>query len=1811
MKHTRLIIMLLLMSVFSMAWADNPTYRAQRHELFKVLPVKTNSIVFVGNSITDLGRFTEFFGDEAQIINRGIEGIASQEVIDHIAEYVSGKPQALFLMIGINDYQHPEVVVPNIRKIVEIVKNESPSTHIYIQNILPCPSRATTPTTLNPQIEALCQALNSEGKTVTYIDLYTAFGGSLTDTYDNLHPNAFGYRTWCNEIKDEVGTELGHTATVSLRDEITAVHVNNSGFRHYSLLESEYQMLTPLTSSDMIHVGDLHVNCAEWSELMGTPHFKTRGIGYNAGYRLDIFTTASAENNHTGIINGTPSKVFFQCGRADVDAGATVETIKTRYDAALAELKAAAPGATIYIESLIPSTDATVNANKIVPVNEYIASLADGTNVIFVDVYNALVSGGVMNPLYQGGDSQQDGTHCHTMNGYGYIAWANALKTATGTTTPRDNYTADQIALNDTYFDALSYVYNHADEVPAESTLRTELASAPALIASGNGTDCQAKKEAISSALSKAKLGNIKISTDEVAYCYTFVGKRNNQYVGVDGTTVKAFATSNGRAQEWVFTENENGGLNIQNAKTLQYIVPGTGSSNSCMTTSETEPSKGWTFNEVGEYYTIVSDANQMNVQNTTGTVNLYNWGGGTNITDLGCLFSIALVETIDGGLSQEWNENSLPENGKVYTIYNDHSHTPYYLTGAMSNNTTALTTTAPNTTPQNTYKWIVWGDDTNGYTIYNVDTKAALRGDGKNNSHENATGPFFFRDKRVIAGVAFGPVANGTYLALQAGDKNNMRLSGGRFTEGATSQAIFNGATAAPQWSTDFVFTPTGEYGYKVTAPAGVQITIGESSTTYANDDFCISNKKLTASDIHIATEGYEAQVVNNTITVSVHEDLPENLHIYTIKGVFSGNVKAPLTVNGTTIRGGAPEDTPAKFVFISTTKENNAGFTKMYKIGSVDGGYINNSNYGTLQTTATPIAFACNTSAGIVWDGNGTNKPAAGCYAMVALYGDNTQYRSLATQGTTNGTIGVATYTSKVYGQNTLVATGNWSYNWIFEEDTDYEAYSITSTGNATLTRKDGNTDIITSTAQGNGGYIVVAKGVTPSKEMFTCSQEGAQPFTLTNAEGEQITIDFSSDRTYTVTVDTDPDNVKDNITVTIDGVVRELDVPFTVDHVLYNSDVVVTCPDGYGFAAILEGSTIKLTIHKMTFLPNQPYTMLTNCTQNRGYMAYNPACTNNFVGIADVVYNSQYAAANASSHDRKVGMKWYIEENPIGIVRFYNTKIKKYLKLYNFHEEFTGQYTYSVWTENREEASTFRYGKVTRNNKEYYEFYPTEKATGTFVLANYCGGNTDNTITHSAIVATDNINDNHSSWTVTPVGNVTYEFEFINYPESGAGVTIEGQEFDTYSAPMWTFVDALDLTDVTVNTPPVKYAYTPTVYDMDSGGNKFPTSSLQVTQGKVQVEYFTVKHGHAYTLAVRSKDGSKVWYLKNDGTVSENEADAEVFVAGSTGREDDYTTLFATNNNQSSKYLQYQGATATQYAKNSCDFIFEPFQFGEYNNTRVNATVPQRYGTFYLKAANRTSGTATGVLTIRESNQGWENTSDPYLDGALSSAIEIHEVPYPYNKPNFVMGNPDEHEGGYASIWLPFPMKFSDGIEVYKGTTNYEDLLILEQVNSDDIVAAGGYILRDPNQTADKVEQLVLPAPGNGETMVTPKDEAQAFVGSTENPLVVKEAVWNTFAAKYTGTPYVLAKKTSGMGFYKYNDSGNFLPKGKAIWFAPTANAEAVKFGFREIVEAIKALNGESTDVEIYDLQGHRLNKVEKGQINVINGKKVMFK
>ena len=47
-------------------------YYYQRSSLFEVMPIANTDIVFVGNSLTNGGRWHEMFGDNLRVKNRGI-----------------------------------------------------------------------------------------------------------------------------------------------------------------------------------------------------------------------------------------------------------------------------------------------------------------------------------------------------------------------------------------------------------------------------------------------------------------------------------------------------------------------------------------------------------------------------------------------------------------------------------------------------------------------------------------------------------------------------------------------------------------------------------------------------------------------------------------------------------------------------------------------------------------------------------------------------------------------------------------------------------------------------------------------------------------------------------------------------------------------------------------------------------------------------------------------------------------------------------------------------------------------------------------------------------------------------------------------------------------------------------------------------------------------------------------------------------------------------------------------------------------------------------------------------------------------------------------------------------------------------------------------------------------------------------------------------------------------------------------------------------------------------------------------------------
>ena len=364
--------------------------------------------------------------------------------------------------------------------------------------------------------------------------------------------------------------------------------------------------------------------------------------------------------------------------------------------------------------------------------------------------------------------------------------------------------------------------------------------------------------------------------------------------------------------------------------------------------------------------------------------------------------------------------------------------------------------------------------------------------------------------------------------------------------------------------------------------------------------------------------------------------------------------------------------------------------------------------------------------------------------------------------------------------------------------------------------------------------------------------------------------------------------------------------------------------------------------------------------------------------------------------------------------------------------------------------------------------------------------------------------------------------------------------------------------------------------------------------------QQERIAPRPGEAYRLAVRTKSGHNL-YLKDGGGYTTDSLQAAVYVLA---QKDEDTYFLAGNNNEELTYFMNQGGTAGSYDAESCDLSYELMNGIEADGETINATPAAMYATLCLTDAN---GNVATMNVADESNPTWASDVEmPFMNDDYSSAIVMEPVKYTYNKPKLASGTGDGHEGVWSTIWLPFPMVFPDGVEVYKGTQERtvkdEPYLGLERVDTDHVVPQGGYVLYSESLSEGEIKV----APKAAAVAEVRTEEDAAFVGFTEgNPT----ELYNTYLKDQN--PYVLANKSKGIGFYKY--TATTAPMGKAIWLKPVAgsDAECVKLGFDDIISAIEALHGHTGNAEIYDLQGHRLDKVQKGQINVINGQKIMFK
>ncbi|GEP96375.1 GDSL-type esterase/lipase family protein [Chitinophaga cymbidii] len=193
---------------------DNSHYK-ERQELFATLPVQKKAVVFLGNSITEAGKWNEILPGKP-VQNRGISGDNTFGVLARLPQIVATKPAKIFLLIGVNDLKREvpvDVIINNYRRMVNMVKNGSPRTKLYLQSVLPVndtiliePFRKVTNANVAKLNEALQQLAKDNG--YAYVNLHEPFAdekGQLKrkDTPDGLHLKIGAYTIWVNYLRSK------------------------------------------------------------------------------------------------------------------------------------------------------------------------------------------------------------------------------------------------------------------------------------------------------------------------------------------------------------------------------------------------------------------------------------------------------------------------------------------------------------------------------------------------------------------------------------------------------------------------------------------------------------------------------------------------------------------------------------------------------------------------------------------------------------------------------------------------------------------------------------------------------------------------------------------------------------------------------------------------------------------------------------------------------------------------------------------------------------------------------------------------------------------------------------------------------------------------------------------------------------------------------------------------------------------------------------------------------------------------------------------------------------------------------------------------------------------------------------------------------------------------------------------------------------------------------------------------------------------------------------------------------------------------
>ena len=678
MKKITTILCLLLMA--TIAFADEP-FRNHRYDSFKVLETHNESIVFIGNSITDMHCWPEAFktsdGRYLPIVNRGNSGTYSTEQSNNLESYIAGKPKKVFMMIGTNDIATSgglnfsgEQVLQYVKSMVDRIHMRSPQTKIYLYSILNNKTNNRVEATwlhTNKIVKEYVEAQDVEW--LTYIDLYDKLTGVAQGgvwSYDYLHLTAAAYKVWCETICEYLAEGEDYTVTTVYPDNTSSVQKNGSLNGAHGMRATYFSMM-PMSSDDVLVFGDEFVKNGEWQELLGNPNVKNRGTGW--GYGGDIATTSKlvdATFASTGVTKEAPKAIFIYTGTGDCNGSTAIATVKSSYKALVDKVAAKAPTSKIYLLALCPTNNATTNTSRIKVLNDYLKTL-ESENITFIDTYTPLLNGNVADTKYF--------YPSNYLGGLGYVKMANLMKDALLEDFPTDSYSVisesdaevrhAQATLRNTLSQAIArgQVVERGDAIgqyDAEKMKEfdAELEKAKTLFEKSNLTEAEVTELAAKlNAIVEAALSMPKASTTDNEQWYQFTSLRSPElYMTAEGEAAGVAGKENSGTSAlsmWKFVDRGDNTFDIVNRKYGSYLNP-VANYNAQITTTKTKPSKGWTvsYANTPSYYIISSGEVQLNQTGSGQSFAIYNWSSsaslGSDRGDTGCQIAIAEAAEIE-----------------------------------------------------------------------------------------------------------------------------------------------------------------------------------------------------------------------------------------------------------------------------------------------------------------------------------------------------------------------------------------------------------------------------------------------------------------------------------------------------------------------------------------------------------------------------------------------------------------------------------------------------------------------------------------------------------------------------------------------------------------------------------------------------------------------------------------------------------------------------------------------------------------------------------------------------------------------------------------------------------------------------------------------------------------------------------------------------------------------------------------------------------------------------------------------------------